>query len=197
MIRLLYLSIFVVFSQLAVSFAHATTWTSNNCDFCNIQFPSSVTINGNSPTIFSQYYLAGFTDVSSSPYSGVSAELGYGPHLSDPTVDTNWIWNIATPNIGFDFSQNNDEYFADLSIFEIGAFSYTFRYSVDGGLTWTAADQDGNQNGLQLSLLGTATVNSPSPGAPSVVPVPAAVWLFGTALIGLIGFGKRKSRLTA
>jgi hypothetical protein len=25
----------------------------------------------------------------------------------------------------------------------------------------------------------------------SVVPVPAAVWLFGTALIGLVGFGKR------
>jgi hypothetical protein len=26
----------------------------------------------------------------------------------------------------------------------------------------------------------------------SPVPVPAAVWLFGTALIGLVGFGKRK-----
>jgi len=26
------------------------------------------------------------------------------------------------------------------------------------------------------------------------VPVPAAVWLFGTALVGLVGFGKRKSR---
>ncbi len=26
----------------------------------------------------------------------------------------------------------------------------------------------------------------------SAVPVPAAVWLFGTALIGLVGFGKRK-----
>ncbi len=31
----------------------------------------------------------------------------------------------------------------------------------------------------------------------SAVPVPAAVWLFGTALVGLIGFGKRKSRITA
>jgi hypothetical protein len=27
----------------------------------------------------------------------------------------------------------------------------------------------------------------------SAVPVPAAVWLFGTALIGLVGFSKRKS----
>jgi hypothetical protein len=31
----------------------------------------------------------------------------------------------------------------------------------------------------------------------SVVPVPAAVWLFGTALIGLAGFGKRKFRIAA
>ncbi|MCH6566526.1 MAG: VPLPA-CTERM sorting domain-containing protein [Proteobacteria bacterium] len=27
---------------------------------------------------------------------------------------------------------------------------------------------------------------------PSLIPVPAAVWLFGTALIGLVGFGKRR-----
>lgn len=27
---------------------------------------------------------------------------------------------------------------------------------------------------------------------PSVVPIPAAVWLFGTALIGLVGFSKRR-----
>jgi hypothetical protein len=31
-----------------------------------------------------------------------------------------------------------------------------------------------------------------SPGGISPVPVPAAVWLFGTALIGLVGFSKRK-----
>ena len=31
----------------------------------------------------------------------------------------------------------------------------------------------------------------PSGGIPPV-PVPAAVWLFGTALIGLFGFGKRR-----
>ena len=32
-------------------------------------------------------------------------------------------------------------------------------------------------------------LNGTPPGA---VPIPAAVWLFGTALIGLIGFGKRR-----
>jgi len=33
--------------------------------------------------------------------------------------------------------------------------------------------------------------------APSAVPVPAAAWLFGTALIGLVGFSKRKSKVAA
>ncbi|MDH3379471.1 MAG: choice-of-anchor L domain-containing protein [Gammaproteobacteria bacterium] len=31
-----------------------------------------------------------------------------------------------------------------------------------------------------------------SSGQPSVIPVPAAVWLFGSALVGLFGFGKRR-----
>jgi len=29
----------------------------------------------------------------------------------------------------------------------------------------------------------------------SVVPIPAAVWLFGTALMGLVGFGKRRKTI--
>jgi hypothetical protein len=30
---------------------------------------------------------------------------------------------------------------------------------------------------------------------PSAVPVPAAVWLFGTGILGLIGFSKRKAAM--
>jgi hypothetical protein len=33
-------------------------------------------------------------------------------------------------------------------------------------------------------------INEPPPA----VPIPAAIWLFGTALVGLVGFGKRKAR---
>ncbi len=35
---------------------------------------------------------------------------------------------------------------------------------------------------------------SVDPITPNVVPVPAAVWLFGTALVGLVGFGRRKNK---
>src|SRR3989344_4910071 len=49
------------------------------------------------------------------------------------------------------------------------------------GLSYT---QDGNVTLLQTSLIAPA----------SVVPVPAAVWLFGSGLLGLIGFARRKKR---
>lgn len=38
----------------------------------------------------------------------------------------------------------------------------------------------------------SGTFGSTEDITPSVVPVPAAVWLFGTALIGLVGFAKRR-----
>ncbi len=39
----------------------------------------------------------------------------------------------------------------------------------------------------------TLTVNGKYCPPPSSVPVPAAVWLFGSAFVGLIGFGKRRN----
>jgi hypothetical protein len=32
-------------------------------------------------------------------------------------------------------------------------------------------------------------------GAPAAVPIPAAVWLFGSGLLGLIGIARRKTRM--
>jgi hypothetical protein len=48
-------------------------------------------------------------------------------------------------------------------------------------------DRDNNDN-----LLGLTKLNI-SVAAPSAVPVPAAVWLFGTALIGFVGMSRRTS----
>jgi len=59
-------------------------------------------------------------------------------------------------------------------------------------LTWASLSNE-NWNGFTVGVEGTADEVFP----PGAVPVPAAVWLFGTALIGLIGFGKRKARIAA
>ena len=48
-------------------------------------------------------------------------------------------------------------------------------------------------------VVGDSTFNGPSGLAIQVspVPAPAAIWLFGTSLIGLVGFGKRKANVSA
>lgn len=43
--------------------------------------------------------------------------------------------------------------------------------------------------GTKISLVSGADLDTP---LPSPIPLPAAAWLFGTALIGLIGYGRRR-----
>ncbi|MCG6889432.1 MAG: hypothetical protein LJE92_07585 [Gammaproteobacteria bacterium] len=88
-----------------------------------------------------------------------------------------------------------------------------FWYSLDGGVEWHSQDLTGQHIGaniggiadLSIGLLFNKTLDYTimhglnQPGAQmylssmtvSAVPVPAAVWLFGTALISMVGFGKR------
>jgi hypothetical protein len=54
-----------------------------------------------------------------------------------------------------------------------------------GGPLFMYVGEVGN-NGETLS--GAVDVSD----VPAVVPVPATIWLFGTALIGLVGFSKRR-----
>jgi len=48
----------------------------------------------------------------------------------------------------------------------------------------------------QIGALGTSGVTAAGlavmPISPIPIPIPAAVWLFGTGLLGLIGFSKRR-----
>jgi hypothetical protein len=53
-----------------------------------------------------------------------------------------------------------------------------------------AADNLG-QYGVQIALLDNSV--GATGGAAAVVPVPGAVWLFGTGLIGLLGFARRRA----
>ncbi len=73
-----------------------------------------------------------------------------------------------------------------------------------GSISWDLTSYTGLTLGLRLLLqsedpgiqfTGTTTTISNlaiANNLPSPVPIPAAVWLFGTALIGLVGFSKRR-----
>jgi len=71
---------------------------------------------------------------------------------------------------------------------------YVLAVSNDGGLTWMGdsfAACDSISRSCTVSFADGSVLSVDSAVTP--VPVPAAVWLFGSGLVGLIGFVKRKA----
>ena len=76
-----------------------------------------------------------------------------------------------------------DIHLADITGLQTFVFGWTSLSSATIGGPWVGPEW----LGIQMDNL---VVNDAS--TPSVVPVPAAIWLFGSALIGLVRFGKRR-----
>ena len=148
-------------SQARTSFTDSVTWLNETdlaaeADFAVLQFPTTFTNTGGpSPSIFGRLFETGVTEAAG-PAPLVVAQIGYGPAGSDPRV-TPWVWAPATFNAQVG---NDDEYQAVLTL-PPGTYSYTFRFSLDGGFSFTLADLDGAgaNAGLTFSTaqLGTAT----------------------------------------
>lgn len=78
----------------------------------------------------------------------------------------------------------------------IGASNFFWALAANGGSTVASAfiNQFGNANGFStwtLASNGTLAFNSPN-AVPSEVPLPAAVWLLGSGLLGLVGVARRR-----
>ncbi len=65
--------------------------------------------------------------------------------------------------------------------------------SIFGNITYTGGSYQGNLSvgRLEGSIMGTAIIATL--GSVSTVPIPAAIWLFGSGLLGLIGIARRKT----
>ncbi len=86
------------------------------------------------------------------------AQLGFGLQGIDPSVNpSQWSWMDAAYNPGHT-DDDNDEFQAKILTQDEGAFSYTYRFSVDEGGSWTYCDLDGTDNGFQPDMLGQLTV---------------------------------------
>ncbi len=184
---------FVVFVSIVASILLATA-PANAFVWVNLQFPSILTETAGTPSenIYGRIYWEGYTNTSSGPVSGITAEVGYGPYQSDPTGNSNWVWTSANFNYSYP-GETDDEYVGQLNFSTGGTYSYTYRFSTDNGATWLIADwyegvNDGGTQFFDASNLGYATVEGGSP-----VPIPAAAWLLGSGLVGLVAI-RRKLR---
>ena len=176
--------------------AVAQTWVNESgsateADFVNLQFPSSFTLNPGqqSPSIFGRIYEATVTEAVGAN-AAVTAQVGYGPGGSDPTAvspnDPSWTWFSAAYNVQVG---NDDEYMGAITApGAAGTYAYTYRYSLDGGATWTAADLNGA--GANAGL----TFEPAQLGVMTVVPEPwgaASLGMSGLACMRLIGRRRR------
>ena len=137
------------------------TWTAVSTDvtWCDVQWPPSVTATANtaSPYIYGQIYQAGVTDTSATPAAGIAGQLGWGTPQSDPRTDNTWRFVDAVPNPSYDFSQNNDEYYARVAL-PAGTYGYIYRFTRDGGLHYTYCDLATANNGFDPAQEGALTV---------------------------------------
>ncbi len=119
----------------------------------------------------------------------------------DPTLT---LWSasslLQSPADWTQIAFNNDT--ASLSFFESGANvkDSQVKLTLDIGTYFAQVAGQGNLFAYQFNVdtdnvAGSGAVVSNV--APAAVPVPAAVWLFGTGLMGFLGLAKRKGQQTA
>jgi len=137
-------------------------------DYYNLQFPSNGTIAlADQFDVFAQAYEAGLTDASDTPAAGIEAWIGYSTVDSNPNTTADWTWVLATPNPGFDFTQDNDEYTLNLGaeITDVGTYYYASRWRLNGGqYTYGGILPDGSNGGewgTNGFVSGVLTVNPP------------------------------------
>jgi hypothetical protein len=110
-------------------------------DYCALQFPTSLTVQAGatSGSVFGQLYEAGVTEAAGAD-SNVRAQLGFGSASTNPQYESGWTWTNAAYNVQVG---NNDEYQATFTVPPAGTYRYTYRFSLDRGVSWTVCDSSG------------------------------------------------------
>lgn len=136
-------------------------------DSCTVQLPTAFTVlaGGAAPTLYGRLFESGVTDPAGAP-AGWAGQLGYGPQASDPRLLTGWRFFDASYEAQFG---NDDEFQVNFNAPVIpGIYSYTYRFSNDGGGSWTYCDTDGAGSNagqtFSTAMLGQMTVTDPYAG---------------------------------
>lgn len=134
-------------------------------DWCNFQYPAQTSaVAGEATTLlFGRVFIAGVT-VGAGAGPGVTAQVGYGPPGTDPAASSAWNWADAAYNVDVDGvapgDRANDEYMGTLTVSAAGTYDMAYRFSRDGGTTWTYCDRDGSTNGYLPAQAAQLTVTA-------------------------------------
>ena len=106
---------------------------------------------------------------------GESVSLATTANVSPLSLHSTDVWDASTLTLSSDGTSNPNQNLLNFSVLRFfdpaGFNSITFNFDIAGGYT----------GGMGV---GNMTV--------STIPVPAAIWLFGSGLVGLIGLARRK-----
>ena len=157
----------------------------NACDYCILQFPATLSATSGSTTepVYGRIFEAGVTENPGSS-TAITAQLGYGPVGTDPQSAAGWNYVTADYNVQVG---NDDEYRAMIVAPPAGTYRYVFRFSLDGGATWSYADLDGagTNPGLSFDPNNIGTMNI-SPACPTSL-TPDSQYFNSAAGTGTIG----------
>ena len=187
-IKSICLSVFLM--GLGISVANAATISfSSSASSVSIGNTFSVDIIGTSfPGNFDGGALNLSFNSSAIKVNSVSVNGGYWDYVADSGVTDNTAGTVT----GIEFGRSDvgtGFTIATLNIEALAAgFSDLFlEVSNNASIFTTFSAGNAEYTGALNLINGSVTVSGVSP-----VPVPAAVWLFGSGLIGLLGFMKRK-----
>jgi hypothetical protein len=128
--------------------------------------------------------------------------------ISGESVDS-WLWSMnsddsrdknddkldtsyRTSEGQFGIDWDNDFGVSEISMWSILRTTIADNFSIMASPTDTGSNKPRSTFGiLSVSAFSGASSNWATGPAPSVVPVPASLWLFGTALLGFIGISAR------
>ncbi len=125
--------------------------------WADVQWPATVRVAAGAPSelIFGQVRAQGVTEPGGPP-PGITGQVGYGPTGTDPRTTPGWVWSDATWNLQF---FDNDEFKGTLTVARPGTYSYAYRFSDDGGVSYMYGDFDpGTADGFSTTNLGTIVV---------------------------------------
>jgi len=134
-----------------------------------------------------------YNSVSVGRYQGYTC-LDSSPCPGNPPTEYDWALPFATNAIGGDFFELNSFNGLKIDIDSLGFIGTNIANTIGGkdGFYGLISDTLFDNIAFRCAADGCGDQYSIDDFSVAAVPVPAAVWLFGTALIGFIGFSKRR-----